>query len=236
MSLADTFIQCALQLVSREGHCSLSAQLAQAIYALDLSPSNLALALVFLDRYTSNAVNCLGPGTAPYYTIISALAVANKYLNDQSYTLKTWKSVLHKCTKFKVLLTLLNQLETHFLAALDYCLTSKHDSRMWAKFNALDSLNVQQLQNLMAPDDSCARTTEFLPESVLATPPLLAMQDGTTPAILQVHTPQHATSMRHCHMPITPMSLDYMPASFLPTPMMSVWNPGNKRRRIVICE
>lgn len=214
---------------------SRSSQLAAVISTLDLSPSNLALALVFLDKYTCNTVNSLGPGSAPYYIIISALVVANKYLNDQSYTLKTWQSVLYKC-KIDVLLPLLNQLETHFLSALDYTLTSKHDVRMWRQFKAFDPRHVQQLQNLMSVEDCHAAPLASTPQSVLATPPLQAMQGMTPPEYLLLTTPQYASSTSYRPMPITPMSLDFVPASFLPTPQISVWIPGCKRRRIMIAE
>lgn len=213
-----------------------SAQLAAVIATLDLSPSNLALALVFLEKYNSNAVTSLGPGSASYYTIISALVIANKYLNDQSYTLKTWQSVLNKYNLFNSLLPLLNQLETHFLAALNYSLTSKHDSRMWNRFKAFNAHHVQQLQQMISPNDIRVAPVASSPQSVLATPPLQAMQGVTPPDILQLHTPQYVATTSYRQMPATPMSLDFVPATFLPTPLMQVWLPGCKRRRIMINE
>ncbi|KAM9887680.1 hypothetical protein OXX69_013261, partial [Metschnikowia pulcherrima] len=88
-------------------------QLAKVIDSLDLSPSNLAVALIYLHKYQSNTVNTLDryeADTLHHYMIITSLILANKFINDQSYTLKTWLSVLHKCSDFRPSLALLNQL------------------------------------------------------------------------------------------------------------------------------
>lgn len=234
MSLIDTFIHCGLWLIGCEPHMSRSGKLAAVIKTLDISPSNLALALVFLEKYNSNSVNSLGSGSAPCYTIISALVVANKYLNDQSYTLKTWQSVLNR-QKFDVLLSLLNQLETHFLCALNYLLTTKHDARMWLHYKAFDARHVQQLRNLLSLDDSRTLPLASPLQTMLATPPLQAMQGMTPPECLLLTTRHYASAASYHHVPLTPMSLDFIPAPFLPTPTMSVWNP-RKRRRIIANE
>lgn len=123
--------------------------IAQVIRALDLSPVNLALSLVFLQRYSANVVNTLDVSESenlPYYIIIASLVLANKYLNDQSYTLKLWLSILRKCLALLSSLPLLNQMETHMLAALNYLLTTSHDPLLWDLLGHLDNAEIRKLR------------------------------------------------------------------------------------------
>lgn len=129
-----------------------TADLISVIETLDLPSNNLALSLVLLDKYQQNSINTLstteGDNTR-YYAIIASLILANKYLNDQSYTIKTWQSILCKCTKLRPSLGLLNQLESHFLSALNFRLSWVHDKALWSKFSHLDCRYVSHLRSLV---------------------------------------------------------------------------------------
>lgn len=153
MSLIDTFVQCGLLLLECPAPCATkSTQLARAIATLELLESNMAMALVLLEKYQSNCVTCLGSASTCYYMMIASLIVANKFLNDQSYTLKTWNMVLGKCSPMDVLLPLLNQLESHFLAALNYAVNAKAKPSMWQRFKALDQSHIGRFEGIMSCD------------------------------------------------------------------------------------
>lgn len=150
ISLRQTFVDASLHILHiGKVNVSRNKDIAQVIRALDLAPVNLALALVFLQRYSANAVNTIDASESenlPYYLIIASLVLANKYLNDQSYTLKLWLSILRKCLSLLSSLSLLNQMETHMLAALDYLLTTSHDSILWTQLSHLDSAGIRKLR------------------------------------------------------------------------------------------
>lgn len=150
VSLMQTFVDASLHILHiGKVNVSRNNDIAQVIRALDLSPVNLALALVFLQRYSANAVNTLDASESenlPYYIIVASLVLANKYLNDQSYTLKLWLSILRKCLALLSSLSLLNQMETHMLSALNYLLTASHDPLLWKQLSHLDSAGIHKLR------------------------------------------------------------------------------------------
>ncbi|KAM9899704.1 hypothetical protein OXX79_001047 [Metschnikowia pulcherrima] len=170
-AFSRTFIKCcAIVLQSKPSEEIRARQLAKVIDSLDLSPSNLAVALIYLHKYQSNTVNTLDryeADTLHHYMIITSLILANKFINDQSYTLKTWLSVLHKCSDFRPSLALLNQLESNFLAALDFALNTNHDALLWAQFPGLNRSHVTQMS-------MAVNTASCMPpcgETHMATPP-----------------------------------------------------------------
>lgn len=234
MSLIDTFVQCGLLLLECPAPCATkSTQLARAIATLELLESNMAMALVLLEKYQSNCVTCLGSASTCYYMMIASLIVANKFLNDQSYTLKTWNMVLGKCSPMDVLLPLLNQLESHFLAALNYAVNAKAKPSMWQRFKALDQSHIGRFEGIMSCDvQPVARPCTPVVQSFLATPPLLAMYGVAPPDLAPLQTPRYVTYPSYRPTPATPMSMDAGAVSFLPTPLISAWRPPCKRRRL----
>lgn len=145
-----TFVEASLHLLSlKKKVANRNIDVANVIRALDLSPVNMALALVFLHRYQQNEVNSMDSSECenlPYYLMISSLVLANKCLNDQSYTLKLWLSILRKCLALLPSLTLLNQMEAHMLAALNYKLSAAHDLLLWKGLCHLHRGSVQKLR------------------------------------------------------------------------------------------
>lgn len=124
-------------------------ELAKVICTLELLAANMAVALVYLHKYQSNSINQLDTEdcpTMPYYVIVASLVLANKFLNDQSYTLKTWHSILTKFSLLNAPLSLLNQLEINFLAGLNYALTTKHDSALWSTLTTVNTLELAHLR------------------------------------------------------------------------------------------
>lgn len=149
-SLRHTFVNASLHILEiNKVIKSRNNDVAKVIKALDLSPVNLALALIFLHRYHQNEVNTMDSSESenlPYYLMIASLILSNKYLNDQSYTLKLWLSILRKYLMLLSSLSLLNQMEVHMLAALNYQLTVDHDLLLWGKFNHLDTSCIHKLK------------------------------------------------------------------------------------------
>lgn len=180
-----------------------TADLASAIELLDLSPANLAVALIFLDKYRRNTVNCLDVDdiSAPYYTVLSALVLANKFLNDRSYTLRTWHLVLAKTSTMCSPLALLNQLEAHFLCVVGFGLSTKHDASLWQTLDHI--LLLAQLRRSVDPAEpsdtlSCAT-------SVLATPPLAPY--SFSPHYSLALSPRHWSPQYYSpHLRISPLA------------------------------
>lgn len=181
--LSETFMKCCFTILQTKNNEEVrEKQMAKVIDTLDLSPSNLAVALIYLSKYQSNSVNNLDNNegdTLHFYIIISSLIIANKFINDLSYTLKTWQSILRKCSNFEPSLSMLNQLELNFLAALDFGLNTKHDPRLWALFHNLNSAHISQLHMAVDDSSSCIPLTTVPTEATvptncygLATPPL----------------------------------------------------------------
>lgn len=150
ISLRQTFVDASLHTLKiTKVNGTKSEDVALVIRALDLSPANLAVALVFLNRYCKNAVNSVDASDCenlPYYLIIASLVLANKYLNDQLYTLKLWLSIIRKFLSLLSSLALLNQIETHMLAALNYSLTTVHDLLLWSRYGHLDAVCIRKLR------------------------------------------------------------------------------------------
>lgn len=178
-SLVLLFVECSLQIVEAHNPSSQkNGELVRIIETLDLSAANLGVALVFLEKYKMNSVNRLDVVDCPamqYYAIMASLILANKFLNDLSYTLKTWHSIISRCSLFQASLALLNQLEVNFLCAVDYALSTAHSPDLWRKLDHLGP-GVAQMRGAVDPDfhpelldtSSCAT-------SVLATPPMHAL-------------------------------------------------------------
>lgn len=153
--VVDTYLQCCLRLIGgKVAQPDKSSELAKIIATLELLTANLAVALVFLHKYQENAVNLLDTTegqTMPYYAIVASLVLANKFINDQSYTLKTWHNIMTKFLLFHMPLAVLNQLELNFLAGLNYVLNVKHDASMWRRFDGVNPIGVAQLRQAIDP-------------------------------------------------------------------------------------
>lgn len=149
-SLRQTFVDASLHILEISNvNKNRNSDIAKVIKALDLSPVNLAVALVFLHRYHQNEVNSIDTHEAenlPYYLIIASLVLSNKYLNDQSYTLKLWLSIIRKYLTLLSSLPLLNQMEVHMLSALNYRLTAEHDLLLWSRLSHLSGPGIQKLK------------------------------------------------------------------------------------------
>lgn len=149
-SLRQTFVDASLHLLKiAKVNGDKCTSISHVIRALDLTPVNLAVALVFLLRYNANSINTIDACESenlPYYLIITSLVLSNKYLNDQSYTLRLWLSIICKCLKLLSSLPLLNQMETHMLAALGYRLTTSHDLTLWRLLDHLDRTCIRKLR------------------------------------------------------------------------------------------
>lgn len=153
--LVNTYLECCLRLISgKVSNPAKNSELAKIIATLELLTANLAVALVFLYKYQNNSVNQLDKTegqTMPYYGILASLILANKFINDQSYTLKTWHNILTKFSLFDMPLSVLNQIELNFLAGLDYVLNVKHDNHMWTCFDGINPIAVSQLRQAIDP-------------------------------------------------------------------------------------
>lgn len=150
MSLVDTFLACSLRILSTPTPPPELAGLAKAIQVLDLSAANLAAALVLLHRYVHNSVNSLDSDGLILlcYGIVAALVLSNKYINDQSYLLKTWHLILSKSSPpLPALLLLMNQLEGNFLAALGYSLLFDTDESLWMWLGDINPTDLRILRS-----------------------------------------------------------------------------------------
>lgn len=225
--LVDTFLECCLHLLnSPQTKTNRKDQLAKVIATLELLTANMAVALVFLSKYQSNKVNVLDTGdcaSMPYYMIVASLMLANKFINDHSYTIKTWHSILSKFLAFDAPLSLWNQLEIHFLAGMDYHLTTKHDPSLWGQLTSVERINGYEIGQLrLAIDPTAAASVcsggfaQFAPakpplQNGLVTPP---MQLTTPPKYMAAYSSYDSTPAAG---PITPLSQPFI--GFLHTPM-----------------
>lgn len=244
--LIPPYVECALFLLhTKHADVARNKDLAHVIDTLDLSPANLAVSLVFLGKYTSNSVNVLDLSDSDllhYYTVIASLILANKFINDQSYTLKTWQSILARCLRFDAPLSMLNQLEMNFLAALDYSLATQHSAALWLRLAAVNPLCAQRMRSAVEGD---------VPEAPDAP------QAWTPTAMVCVLPPAHMTNSSYHSTPVmagpvTPLSLPVCVAPMVgygqlyPSPGMVLtplavrgmpgpaweWEPQAKRRKI----
>lgn len=226
--LITTFVDGALALLEHPADTARSGELAAAIDTLDLSPANLGVALVFLAKYHANSVTSLdGAELDPlhYYTVIAALVLANKFINDQSYTLKTWQSILAKCLRFDAPLAMLNQLESHFLAALDYSLSAHlaADSLgMWAWLAARDGAVLQLRVAVEGPPAEGWATPTRQPVACALLPAYMALSYNSTPIAGPI------TPVLVPCVPVFPMFT--LPGVVL-TPLVWDWEQPAKRRR-----
>lgn len=174
--LVDTFLECCLRLLGSRHHNTPARnhELAKVISTLELLTANMAVALIFLHKYQSNSVNHLDTDecdTMAYYGIVAALVLANKVINDQSYTLKTWHNILVKFLLFLAPLPVLHQLEMNFLAGMNYLLNTKHDVLMWRGLEGINPVDVGQLRQTV--DASCPVTPAPTPPTTSVVPPLV---------------------------------------------------------------
>lgn len=182
-TLAETYVACCLHLLQDPSSQQVSlasasevADFVQVLETLDILLANLALSLVLLDRYKANTVNslCLGDTCAlntAYYAMIASLILANKYMNDQSYTIKTWHSILAKCSRLAPTLAFLNQLESHFLSALGYSVGTTHDKNLWSRFAHVDQCWLQQLRTQVDESLPCV-VSAVSPSTAIPSPPV----------------------------------------------------------------
>lgn len=181
--LVDTFLECCLRLLgSHHNTPARNHELAKVISTLELLTANMAVALIFLHKYQSNSVNHLDTDdshTMVYYGIVAALVLANKVINDQSYTLKTWHNILLKFLLFLAPLSVLHQLEMNFLASLNYLLNTKHDVVMWRLLEGINPVEVGQLRQ--AVDASSPVTPAPTPPATAVVAPLVV-----TPSLVGV--------------------------------------------------
>lgn len=201
---------------------NITADLMSAIETLDLPSNNLALSLVLLDKYQQNSINTLshdeGDNTR-YYAIVASLILANKYLNDQSYTIKTWQSILCKCSKLRPTLGLLNQLESHFLSVLNYRLSWVHDKSLWYKFAHLSRRNVAHLRSQIDPsfDDSSLVPRPPVP-SVNGVPPMTGVPVPGVPGLVTpMPTPTAAVPVVNLSPSVYTPSSSAAPSQMLPS-------------------
>lgn len=149
-SISDTFLQCCFRYLNvHQADPEKARDLSAVIQALDLNTTNLSVALIFVYKYQHNSINSLAfdkSDSLPYFIIIASLILSNKYLNDQSYTLKTWQGVLGKYSRFDMSLGMLNQLEQNVLASMDYALNVKHQAQLWDKLGDLDEAHIATLR------------------------------------------------------------------------------------------
>lgn len=226
--LVHTFLECSLHLVGCAPNPAKIEELAQVMSTLELLPANMAVALIFLYKFRLNSVIHIDTTcglSMPYYSIVAALVVANKFLHDQSYTLKTWHSMLTKFLLLNAPLSVLNQLEVHLLAALDYLVNTKHDAAMWSEFAQADAYHVAQLRLAVDP----APYPDVM--TGLATPPLPRQ-----------NTPTYLTYLSYASTPvmagpITPASQPLVAFTPVSQTMVTPWTThhvevGCKRRRL----
>lgn len=121
--------------------CSHGSFVARVIELAQLSSSNLVIAWFFLHKYSCNSM--LAPESEPeedsmtIYLLLTALILSNKLYDDQSFTLKTWISLIQRSSppqRFSACLKTLDAMERHFLAALDYRVSYKaldNDVQFW---------------------------------------------------------------------------------------------------------
>ena len=112
------------RLVAPKKTLDIRVLLANLLKSAKLSFSALSLALRYMQKYAEN--NPANLQYSVYPVFVTALVAASKYLEDNTFTNKTW-SIL---TGFR--LSELNGLEIHFLNALRYRLhVSQHEYDEW---------------------------------------------------------------------------------------------------------
>lgn len=237
MSLVDTFLACSLRILSTPTPPPELAGLAKAIQVLDLSAANLAAALVLLHRYVHNSVNSLDSDGLILlcYGIVAALVLSNKYINDQSYLLKTWNLILSKSSPpLPALLLLMNQLECNFLAALGYSLLFDTDESLWIWLGDINPTDLRILRSaiekLQPFPDMSPMSMPMAPQPVIL--PMLSINSRLSASntsipntILYSSPPPPAfaysshSSTPVIHGPVTPVNLSG------PGPMYQVMTP-----------
>jgi len=136
------------------------------------------------------------------YLVVMALVLSNKSFDDQSYTLKTWLTIINSTISnncqdeelIKVNLSLLNYLESYFLSCLNYKLSFNNlaeDKHFWkilanSRVFKLLSTIIQSLKSLVVEEDSSSDiSSNFSPvSSYIASP-------STTPVSEKVSVPSY---------------------------------------------
>ncbi|CAG8491777.1 4451_t:CDS:2 [Diversispora eburnea] len=84
------------------------------ISATQVSHSVILLSLLYTARMKMNYPTIKGQNGSEYRTFTCALMLANKFLDDNTYTNKTWSEVTN------IPVTEINMMEKEFLSSLDY--------------------------------------------------------------------------------------------------------------------
>lgn len=201
------------------------------IYNSQLSETNLLIALYYQYLYYHhNKVLCFkhedGEEKMILFILIMALVLANKSFDDQSYTLKTWLSIIENSTgsddEINVDLPLLNSLETYFLSSLDFKLAfTKLDSDdgFWSKMTMAQEISLKKLvSSPVTPSTELFTTTTPIPNYYAA--PVSA-----TSSVLMSKQPTPSTCFT------SPLSLKRKIATSPLTPL-TPYDDHYKKRRI----
>ncbi|RIA92854.1 cyclin PHO80-like protein, partial [Glomus cerebriforme] len=84
------------------------------ISATQVSHSVILLSLLYIHRMKINNPTIKGQNGSEYRTFTVALMLANKFLDDNTYTNKTWSEVTN------IPVSEINTMEMEFLSSLDY--------------------------------------------------------------------------------------------------------------------
>ncbi|KAK6454874.1 uncharacterized protein RJT20DRAFT_129501 [Scheffersomyces xylosifermentans] len=149
----------------------------QLIHNSQLSCTNLLISIYYLHKYYHcNEILKLdlpveddGDNMA-VYLVVMALVLSNKSFDDQSYTLKTWLTIINSTISnncqdeelIKVNLSLLNYLESYFLSCLNYKLSFNklsEDTHFWkilanSRVFKLSSTIIQSLKSLVVEEET----------------------------------------------------------------------------------
>lgn len=220
------------------------------IYNSQLSSINVLISLYYIYRYHQNDVIATQTSDDKdkedlhekmvLYLIVTALILSNKSYDDQSYTLKTWLSIIDNTlseehltdVSLKLDLKLINNMESYFLSCLDYKLSFTnmyYDTKFWDTLMAIPSKTTLSYKDLINPVLAAS-------QSAPATPAANAMsKSSSTPLhIKTTATPTSCLSspLNNCIMSSIPVANS---ASVSPlTPLTPYENEFNlsKRRKI----
>lgn len=191
-----------------------ASTLSRLIGALKISHPNLLISLYYLWKYSMHPAHSIAYEEDPAIInniILASLILSNKTFNDQSYTLKTWCNVCNDQLEYPVSLQLLNQLESHFLAVVNFNLNFHNihgDNAFWLPLMArgpalgVAATEIASWRALMAP-------TPDQSVSVVSTP-LGVVPPPTPPASITIpkSIPLMPVPTRGAPMPQTvPLSL-----------------------------
>lgn len=109
-------------------------KLGKLVKVSKLSIENLVISIKLLYHFQTNSVVEIDDYKLITNVIIISFILSNKVYNDQSYTFKTWISLINASKIRGIDLKLLKQVETFFLTVIDYNLNFKyllHDEKFW---------------------------------------------------------------------------------------------------------